>query len=169
MSQILLRGGTILQHIVEDDVIALRETDLLIKGDTIKQIGKDLVPDSDDTRIIDCSERIVSPGFVDTHHHVWQTQLKGRHSDDTLLDYHPKGRDLSYLFSQLWLLIVDLCQIGNLQYFNYEPLDIFWGEIGGLLEAIDGGTTTVVDHAHLTRSPDHGTSYSCPCCSLQIV
>lgn len=47
---------------------------------------------------------------------------------------------------------------GNLQYFNYTPEDIFWGELGGLLEAIDGGTTTVVDHAHLSKTPDHGMS-----------
>ena len=44
---------------------------------------------------------------------------------------------------------------GNLQYYNYTPEDVFWGELGGLLESIDGGTTTIVDHAHMSRSPDH--------------
>jgi cytosine/adenosine deaminase-related metal-dependent hydrolase len=35
----------------------------------------------------------LSPGFVDTHHHMWQTQLKGRHADDLFLDYMSKGRN----------------------------------------------------------------------------
>ena len=45
---------------------------------------------------------------------------------------------------------------GNLQWFNYTPEDIFWGELGGLMESIDGGTTCIVDHAHMTGSPDKG-------------
>lgn len=87
----LLKGGTILQHTENDEVKALYDTDLLIAGDSISRIGQDLEVDFD-TLTIDCRDKIVSPGFVDTHHHVWQTQLKGRHSDDTLLDYHPKGQ-----------------------------------------------------------------------------
>lgn len=51
-----------------------------------------------------------------------------------------------------------LIQEGNLQFFNYTPDDVFWGELGGLMETIDGGTTTIVDHAHMTRNPDNGIS-----------
>ncbi|KFY81290.1 hypothetical protein V500_11551 [Pseudogymnoascus sp. VKM F-4518 (FW-2643)] len=45
--------------------------------------------------------------------------------------------------------------IGNLASSHYTPDDIFWGELSGALEAIDAGTTTVVDHAHLNYSPEH--------------
>ena len=93
-SSILLRGGIVLQHDAEDQVHALRDTDLLIQGDRIAKIGKGLDVDGD-VQIIDCTNKIVSPGFVDCHHHVWQSQLKGRHSDDTHLDYMVKGRFLS--------------------------------------------------------------------------
>ena len=89
-SRILLLGGTILQHNKEDVVETLRDTDLLIEGDNIVQIGKK-IESGPDARTIDCRDKIISPGFIDTHHHVWQMQLKGRHSDDTLLDYTPKG------------------------------------------------------------------------------
>lgn len=39
--------------------------------------------------------------------------------------------------------------------YNYAPTDVYWGELGGCLEAIDAGTTMIVDHAHLTHSPEH--------------
>ena len=87
---ILLQGGTVLQHDGDDQVQVLRDTDILVKGEVIIEIGKGLTVQPD-TRVMDCRGKIVSPGFVDTHHHVWQTQLKGRHSDDTLLDYTAKG------------------------------------------------------------------------------
>lgn len=42
-----------------------------------------------------------------------------------------------------------------MQSSNYTPEDIFWGELGGCLEALNAGTTTVVDHAHMNYSPAH--------------
>jgi len=42
-----------------------------------------------------------------------------------------------------------------MQSYSFTPKDIFWGQLGGCLEAIDAGTTTVVDHAHLTYSEEH--------------
>lgn len=42
-----------------------------------------------------------------------------------------------------------------MQSANYEPEDVFWGQLGGCLEALDAGTTTVVDHAHVNVSKAH--------------
>lgn len=47
---------------------------------------------------------------------------------------------------------------GNMQSANFTPEDVFWGELGGGLEALDAGTTTLVDHAHMTYTPAHGKS-----------
>jgi cytosine/adenosine deaminase-related metal-dependent hydrolase len=38
---------------------------------------------------------------------------------------------------------------------QYTPKDVFYGQLAGMLEAVAAGTTTVVDHAHITMSPDH--------------
>lgn len=54
--------------------------------------------------------------------------------------------------------------IGNMQSANYIPEDVFWGELGGCLEALDAGTTTLVDHAHINISPAH-----CEASPLSIV
>ncbi|OCK85867.1 Metallo-dependent hydrolase [Lepidopterella palustris CBS 459.81] len=126
----LLKGGTALIHGPDDHVQAVK-TDILINGNRIKKIEIDISPAAG-VRVIDCTDKVISPGFVDTHHHVWQTQLKGRHADQLLLDYMVSG---------------------NLQSSNFTPPDFFYGQLGGCLEALAAGTTTVIDHAHLNYSP----------------
>ncbi|KAJ7138144.1 hypothetical protein C8R44DRAFT_766920 [Mycena epipterygia] len=137
-SSILLFNGTVLLHDDEDHVNAVK-ADILIIDNKIAEIASAISPrsPSSDAVVIDCTGKIVCPGFVDTHHHLWQTQLKGRHADDLLLDYMGKG---------------------NFTYSLFTAEDVFWGELGGCMEAIDGGTTMVVDHAHINYSADHSAS-----------
>lgn len=37
----------------------------------------------------------------------------------------------------------------------HSPNDVFWGQLGGALECLEAGTTTVLDHAHINYSPEH--------------
>lgn len=92
----LLRGGTVLIHDTEDHVHAVK-ADLLIEGNIITQIGTD-IKTSPDTPVLNCTDKILCPGFIDTHHHVWQTLLKGRHADQLLLDYLYSGIDLHLFY-----------------------------------------------------------------------
>ncbi|KAI7763396.1 hypothetical protein LZL87_010461 [Fusarium oxysporum] len=131
--RLLLQNGTVLQHDAQDNVIALKNTDILIEDDRIIEIGHDIEPQN--ASIIDCDGKIIAPGFINAHHHVWQSQLKGRLGDSTMLDYMLEA---------------------NLQSFNFTPDDIFWGQLAGCLEALDAGTTCVVDNAHGASSPEHG-------------
>lgn len=95
-SSILLRGGTVLSHDEHDHVIPLIDMDVLINNDIIAKIGPKLtVPPGQKVEVIDCKGRIISPGFIDTHHHLWQTQLKGRHAEQGLVEYMVKGVQLS--------------------------------------------------------------------------
>jgi len=137
MSSILLKGGTLLVHDSGDHVTSIK-SDVLIQGRFIQQIGVDISPPPEAT-IMDCNDKIISPGFIDTHRHVWQSQLKGRHPDGLLLDY----------------MVNDFAQ-GS--HFTAE--DAFWGELAGCIEGVDNGTTTIVDSSHIQYSPDHGTK---PC------
>jgi cytosine/adenosine deaminase-related metal-dependent hydrolase len=73
-SQLLLKDGLILIHDSQNHVVPTR-AHVLIEGGTIIKIGPD-VEASKGAEIVDCTDKIVSPGFVDTHHHGWQTQLK---------------------------------------------------------------------------------------------
>jgi cytosine/adenosine deaminase-related metal-dependent hydrolase len=131
MTSILLQNGTVLLH-GEDDRVKAVELSLLIQGNKIAKIDKDISVETS-TEVIDCTGKIISPGFIDTHHHLWQTQLKGRHANEVLLEYMVTG---------------------NWQSSNFSSADFFWGQLGGCLEAVCAGTTTVVDHAHLNYSPE---------------
>ncbi|KAF3928799.1 hypothetical protein ABW21_db0207483 [Orbilia brochopaga] len=131
---ILLRGGTALIH-GKDDVVVAEKKDILIEGNKIKKIGNLL--EAGDAEVIDCTGKLISPGFVDTHHHVWQTQLKGRHANQMLMEYMPTGGIAAY---------------------TYQPEDILIGQLAGLLELVDAGVTTVVDHSHSVYSPEHANA-----------
>ena len=87
-SPILLKGGTVLTHDNNNKVVP-KLADLLIQDFLIQDIGEGL--SSTGATVIDCAGKLVSPGFIDTHHHVWQTQLRGTHADETLLDYFSSG------------------------------------------------------------------------------
>ncbi|RGP78950.1 hypothetical protein FLONG3_2855 [Fusarium longipes] len=124
--RLLLRGGTVLIHDDQDNVQALVR-DVLIEGNRIVKTASS-IEDVSDADIMECNLKIISPGFIDTHHHLWQTQLKGRHANELLLEYMSSG---------------------NLQSSNYTKEDVYWGQLGGCLEAINAGTTTVLDHSHI--------------------
>lgn len=136
---ILLQNATLLvpKGPEDDHVIPLKNHSLLIEGNKIARIAPQIDPPSESTEVIDCSAKIISPGFVDTHHHVWQTQLKGRHADHSLLEYMVPG---------------------NMASHSYKPEDVFWGQLGGCLEALEAGTTTIVDHAHISYTPEHNNA-----------
>ena len=83
---LVLKNGTVLIHDDNDHVVPHPNTDILVRGDTIVEISSNIAA-PEDARVIDCTGKIVTPGFIDTHHHLWQTQLKGRHADEQLLEY----------------------------------------------------------------------------------
>lgn len=84
-STILLQGGTVIQ-LDENDKLSSVKADVLIKDDTIVQIESSITPPAG-CDIVDCTDKIISPGFVDTHRHMWETALKGLCEDLTCVHY----------------------------------------------------------------------------------
>lgn len=129
--QILLRGGTILS--MDPRIGTIKSGDVLIQDDCIRAVDQKI--DAPNAEIIDTTDMIVSPGFVDTHRHVWQTQLRTVATDWSLFDYFVQMRSIYSGF--------------------YKPEDAYIGNLVGALEAINAGVTTIVDHSHIMNSPDH--------------
>jgi cytosine/adenosine deaminase-related metal-dependent hydrolase len=109
-----------------------RIADVLIEDGKILHIGSEI---SAEAEVIDATDCIVLPGFVDTHRHVWQTALRGVTHDWSLKDYIRSIRLQSAV--------------------HYRPQDMYVGNYLGMLEAIDAGVTTVLDFSHCVNSPDH--------------
>ena len=66
--KILIKGGTVLT--MDPALGNLRNADVLIEGTKISAIGQNL--HSNGAEVIDASNMIIMPGFIDTHRHIWR-------------------------------------------------------------------------------------------------
>lgn len=128
MTKTLIKGGRVLAMTDSSE----RAADILVENGRIVAIEPDIAANAE---IIDAQDSIVMPGFVDTHRHVWQTQLRTTATDWSLFDYFVQMR-LSYSTF-------------------YTAEDAYLGNLVGALEALDAGVTTLVDHCHILNTPEH--------------
>ncbi len=128
---VVFRGATVVT--VDADVIP--DGDVLVVGDRIAAVGRHLDAPADAT-VIDADGGILMPGMIDTHRHMWQTNLRGLGADWTLSEYF------------------------TFYYLNwgkyFRPDDIFAGNLLSGIESVDAGVTTTVDWSHGLRTIDHG-------------
>lgn len=106
---------------------------ILLEGPRIVAIDREI--EAGDAEIVDASNMLVMPGFVDTHRHTWQTMLRGLASDWSLAQY---AKGVHATFKHL-----------------YTPSDIYLGNLLGRIEALSSGITTMLDWSHGISSPEH--------------
>jgi cytosine/adenosine deaminase-related metal-dependent hydrolase len=114
---------------MNDSEEELRGVDLLIEGDKIGLISKALKPEKAE-RVIDATGMVVVPGFVNTHHHFYQTLTRNI----------PAVQDAP-LFE--WLLK---------SYEIWRQLTLEGVELStrtAILEMMKSGVTTSSDHLYL--------------------
>ena len=75
--RLLIRGGDVID--TELEPVVRRATDVLIEDGRIAEVGSGLTADG--AEVIDATDRIVLPGFVDAHRHVWQAGLRSMRED----------------------------------------------------------------------------------------
>src|SRR6202167_2249164 len=68
--ELLLGGGLVVT--VDDSLGDLPDADVLIRDGEIVAVAQGLSTSSKNAEVIDCEGRLLTPGFVDTHRHVWQ-------------------------------------------------------------------------------------------------
>jgi cytosine/adenosine deaminase-related metal-dependent hydrolase len=130
--RILFTGATIVT--MDSDLGILHGADLLVEGDTILAVGAGLSPEG--AVVVDAAGMILAPGFVDTHRHAWETQLRR---------IMPDVNDLgAYVMSTL---------AGYATV--YRPEDMYVGTKLAALTAIDSGITCMLDFSHNSRTPEH--------------
>lgn len=129
--RILIKNAIVLSQ--DPDIGELPRADILVEGDTIKDVRPDL--SADDAEVIDATGDIVIPGFVDTHRHTWETSIRTSAPDYTLGAYFGSILDK---FAP-----------------NYRPEDVHAANLWGALECINAGITTLVDWSHIMNTADH--------------
>ncbi|HJR98256.1 MAG TPA: amidohydrolase family protein [Actinomycetota bacterium] len=113
-SRLLLRGGCVLT--MGAKASNLTEGDVLIDGDVISEVGRGLR--ARDAEVVDATDTIVMPGFVDTHRHMWTSLFR---------NLGGTGNDTATFRDHL------------------GPDDVYAATLIGVLGAIEAGITTVVD------------------------
>jgi 5-methylthioadenosine/S-adenosylhomocysteine deaminase len=72
--RILLKGGIVLT--LDRQVGDFAQADVLMEGGKIQEVRPNIAVSGDATAVVDASNRIVIPGFIDTHSHSYQGLLR---------------------------------------------------------------------------------------------
>src|ERR1700754_5356500 len=110
--------------------------DVLIENGVIVEVAEHL--EAADAEVIDATDRIVMPGFVDNHRHAWQTAFRGVGADWTFAEY--------------------LAAMHGTVKPHFRPEDVYLGNLLGRLEALHSGVTTMLDWFHCGQSPEHANA-----------
>jgi 5-methylthioadenosine/S-adenosylhomocysteine deaminase len=136
----VLRGGAVLS--MDSAVGDFDEADVLVEGKNIAEVGRNI--DAGDAEVIDAKGMIVMPGFIDTHHHQFETALRSFLADGLLFnDGQPHG-EINY-FDYI---------LGKFAGV-YRPEDVHINILFGSLSQLDGGVTSVLDISQIHHSPEH--------------
>jgi 5-methylthioadenosine/S-adenosylhomocysteine deaminase len=138
----VIRGGAVMS--MDPKVGDFAQADVLVEGKKIVAVGRSL--HAGGAAEIDARGRIVMPGFVDTHHHLFETALRSFLADGILINDGSNTRS------------------GNTTYFEfillkfapvYRPQDVYINQLFGSLSQLDAGVTTVHDISQIHHSPQH--------------
>lgn len=135
---IVYEGATIISfNETEERTSILHDASMLIEGSKIAALKEGRIPSlSGNTTRINATEKIIGPGYIDTHHHLWQTAYKTLGSNTTLAEYFQRYGEYGPAVQ------------------HYTPEDVYIGQLAGTLELLHEGTTTVLDHAHASWSDE---------------
>lgn len=130
-STIFLNGGTVVTYNkASNSVEILRNSSILIQNDRIISIGETPPPGIlAQAETLNLEGKIISPGFIDTHRHGWQTAYKTIGSCTSLVEYF-------------------------VRYSEYGPAsklftteDVYTSQLTSLYESLNAGVTSMLDHA----------------------
>jgi cytosine/adenosine deaminase-related metal-dependent hydrolase len=130
--RIILKGGVVLS--IDRQVGDFARADVLIEDGKIREIRPDIA--APDAAVIDAGNRVVIPGFVDTHSHSYQGILRNILTNGVLNpDYN---RDIQNNLTPA-----------------YRPEEAYAGVLITALGLMDMGTTTIVDISQVSHTPEH--------------
>lgn len=131
LARTLIRGAYVVT--MDDNLGVLPNADILLQGSLIVDVGPRI--DAAGATVIDGSDRIALPGWVDTHRHMFSALLRAC------------GNEISY--EKFFKLVVLTFAAA------FTPEDTYTSVRLGLAEAVDTGITTVHAWEHNLITPEH--------------
>jgi cytosine/adenosine deaminase-related metal-dependent hydrolase len=138
--RILIKDGIVLS--LDDAVGNFAQGDVLIENGRITDVAANI--DATDAVVVDAAGRIVMPGFVDTHHHQFETALRSQLANAILINDGRPMNAANYYETMLQTFSV-----------VYRPEDVYISELYGGIAQLDAGVTTVMDVSQIHHSPAH--------------
>jgi cytosine/adenosine deaminase-related metal-dependent hydrolase len=118
---------------MDDEIGTIPNGSVVIEGNHIVAVGQNLREVG--AHVVDASNMICMPGFVDTHRHTWAAMLRGCSCNGDLNTYFMRT----------------IFTYGA----NFTPQDSYVSARLGLAEAIESGITTVHAWEHNIQTPQH--------------
>ncbi len=107
---------------------------IAISGGKIAAVGgAELLAEYTAPRCLDMAGRVVLPGFVSTHSHLFQTMLKGLGRDKNLIDW--------------------LNSSVRVALHNFDEETLYYAALVGCIEGLRSGTTTLLDYQYCHPVP----------------
>jgi 5-methylthioadenosine/S-adenosylhomocysteine deaminase len=131
---ILIKGGVVLT--LDRRIGDFAQADVLIEDGKIREVRPNIAVSAEAAAVINAANRIVIPGFIDTHSHSYQGLLRNIMPNGLLVpDYN---RDVQSTLTPA-----------------YEAEDAYAGELMTALGMIEMGTTAIVDISQVSHTPEH--------------
>lgn len=127
MRDVLIKGADVILT-MDDQRRELRNADMLLRNGQIAQVGQDLIAEA--AEVVHANGKIITPGLVNTHHHLYQTLTRAV----------PGAQD-ALLFGWLQRLYPIWARFG--------PEEMYVSAQVGLAELALSGCTLTSDHLYL--------------------
>src|SRR5712691_6236418 len=138
----VIRGGHVMS--MDPKIGDFASADVLVEGKKILAVGPNLHAGGADE--IDARGKIVMPGFIDTHHHQFETALRSFLANGVLINDQSGSASANPSYFEYILLTFAPV---------YRPEDVYISELFGGLSQLDDGVTTVHDVSQIHHSPAH--------------
>jgi 5-methylthioadenosine/S-adenosylhomocysteine deaminase len=144
----VIKGGAVMTM----DGHEYPQADVVIEGKKIVAVGPG-AGDGHGGQVIDATGHIVMPGFIDTHHHQFETAMRSFLADGVLiLDGDtapgPNGSPGEGAFAYYQSILLGFAPV-------FRPQDVYINEVFGGLSQLDDGVTTVHDVSQIHHTPQH--------------
>src|SRR5947208_2086991 len=138
----VIRGGHVMS--MDPRVGDFAQADVLVEGKKILDVRPNIRASG--AGEIDARGKIVMPGFIDTHHHQFETALRSFLANGLLINDGSGSPSANPTYFEYILLTFAPV---------YRPEDVYISELFGGLAQLDDGVTTVHDLSQIHHSPQH--------------